>query len=299
VAAEGTDVEEVRLLQNGRVVAALPSATATLRVHGQILGAGPVRVQAEALYADGGRAVSAPVSLDVSFAAGAPNGALPQTFEHVVLVAPDRPFVVALPATFDLDPASVRYSVLAPPARATILNRSNVVGPYRVLRPNPGATGEDTLVYAVHPGGGSTVTGTVRLRYLDAPAVPARATFRGDRQGLNRRGFSALPPALGLPWYAEVDNTGTGNQLAGIVAYERAAEIFRAGADGWVLVDPFGPHGELAGLRPLFGTGPVRFQSPSLPIELALVGFRCSLQGYGAGLAGLTLHNAVDVTFGF
>jgi hypothetical protein len=189
--------------------------------------------------------------------------------------------------------------VLVPPAQATVLNRSNVVGPYRVLRPNPGAAGEDTLVYAVRAAGGSVVTGTVRLRYVAAPAVPARAAFRGDREGVNRRGFSALPPALGLPWWAEVDNTGTGSQLAGIVAYERPAEIFRSGANGWVLVDPFGPHGELSGLGPAFGTGTVRFQSPAVPSELALVGFRCSLQGYGAGTAGLVLHNAVDVTFGF
>src|SRR5262249_55062479 len=48
--ASGGTVSEVRLIQNGRVLATSPAASGTLTVYGQNLGAGTSNVHIEALY---------------------------------------------------------------------------------------------------------------------------------------------------------------------------------------------------------------------------------------------------------
>ncbi len=84
VSAGGGPVVEVRVLQNGRVVAATANATDTLPLSGTMLGAGPVSLIAEAEFDDGSLAYSdvATVGIDLGGACCLIDGAcrpLPET----------------------------------------------------------------------------------------------------------------------------------------------------------------------------------------------------------------------------
>ena len=65
--AEGDDVQEMRLLQNGRPLAAVWESEGTVLLPGHVLGAGPVQLRAEAEFADKQRAQSATVLVEVEF----------------------------------------------------------------------------------------------------------------------------------------------------------------------------------------------------------------------------------------
>ncbi len=162
VSASGGPVSEVLLMHNDRVVASTASAFDTLGVHGQILGAGDVRLQAVAVYADGVRARSAPVALSISYS-GRASGTPPLAFGFTRRVRFDDAFVLELPATFDDPLASAVYTVVTPPAQATIL--SSDTGPWRVIRPNLDAAGTDTLVFHVTTPAGTSSDATIVLVY--------------------------------------------------------------------------------------------------------------------------------------
>jgi len=184
LAASGADVVEVRLVQNGRVIAAAPGALASLAVYGLTLGAGPVEVQAETLYADGERVRSAPQALSVAFGGGTPSGQPPVAFSYVKRVLADQPFVVELPATFDDSATSLSYFVLTLPSQATVVpNRE----PYRLMFPASGATGTDTFTFRVDSAAGSSNVATVTLVYTACV---------GDVDGDNVVGLSDLSVML-------------------------------------------------------------------------------------------------------
>lgn len=65
--ANWDDVLEIRLLQNGRTIAALPDDEGVLLIPGHVLGAGPVHLQAEAEFSDKQQARSVPVFIEVEF----------------------------------------------------------------------------------------------------------------------------------------------------------------------------------------------------------------------------------------
>lgn len=67
VNSTGGTLSEIRLLQNGRVVAASSSVPKSFPLYGNMLGAGPIRLIAEAIYTDGSRALSAPATLQISY----------------------------------------------------------------------------------------------------------------------------------------------------------------------------------------------------------------------------------------
>jgi len=161
VAAAGGVVEEVRLLHNGRVVASTSSASDTLSVFGQNLGAGPVSVLAEALFATGAAARSAPLALTVDYS-GTPASMAPAAFGYTRPVRTDAAAVLELPAAFDDDPGSASYTLVQAPAQSTVLASG---GPYVVIRPDATARGADTLVFRVDTPGGASNEATIELEY--------------------------------------------------------------------------------------------------------------------------------------
>ncbi len=134
--------------------------------------------------------------------------------------------------------------------------------------------------------------------YLFTYTASASATFRNDAGSTNPTGYTASPPILGEDWIATVDNTGTGNFVAGVLGFQDPLEAYLPGAGGFLLVDPLSAGGELLGLPPAFGYGPVTFTAP-IPEDASLLGFAFSTQGAGlGGAAGATLHNAFDLFAG-
>ncbi|MEW6071784.1 MAG: hypothetical protein AB1726_04190 [Planctomycetota bacterium] len=211
--AAGGAASEVRLLQNGRVVAAAPAAAGTLRVFGQNLGAGPVRLRAEALFTDGRAARSEFVSLQIAYAPGAPLHAPPLAYGYAKEVLGSQAFVVELPAAYDDDPAGVAYTIVQPPAQATLLSAGS--GPYRVYQPLPGATGTDSLSFQVTGAGGTSTIETVTLVY---EVLPAAARYGC---GVNPAESILLldgTPALGRTLTVGLDNP-LGTQVPGALAY--------------------------------------------------------------------------------
>jgi hypothetical protein len=154
IGVTGGTARETRLIQNERVVAAAATSGGALTVHGRMLGAGPVRVQAEAIFPNGTRVRSAPVALNIAYNAGAPLGQTPVAYGYRKFVRSDRPFVVELPATFDNSGVALTYEIMQNPTKSVIGGGN---GPYRLLRPNAGAKGVDTLQFRV-TGAGTSAT---------------------------------------------------------------------------------------------------------------------------------------------
>lgn len=90
VSADGDELAEIRILQNHRVVAATTEPSDTLTLAASVLGAGPVRVRAEAEFLDGTLARSAPVEISVERGSACclPNG----TCRHHSQVACEETF---------------------------------------------------------------------------------------------------------------------------------------------------------------------------------------------------------------
>lgn len=172
-AASGGSVGEVRLIQNGRVLAASSAASGTLTLYGQNLGAGITRVQAEVLYSDNSLARSVPVSVSVA-PSGTPAGVTPVAYSYSKsVVSPIAPsvtsptsFLVELPASFDSAPGTVTYNLLNSPTQATIVGSgTSSSGPYRIIQPADGATGSEQLQFQVITSAGSSNIATVTLNY--------------------------------------------------------------------------------------------------------------------------------------
>ncbi len=174
-AGGGGTVGEVRLRHNGRIVAAR-QGLGPLFVWGQTFGAGPVRVFAEIDYTDGKMAISPPVDLSIDFANGAVSGLNPVAFAYTKVVHRGAPAVVELPSTLDTDPTQATWTVVAAPSQGTLAPGT---GPYRVLTPNAGACGQDTLVFRVNTGAGQSGNATVKLVYT-APNVACRPDIDGS-----------------------------------------------------------------------------------------------------------------------
>ena len=160
--ATDADLEEIRLLHNGRVVAAADTATAQFDIHGLTFGAGPVTLLAEALYSNGERVHSEPVELEIEYAGDTPSGLPPVAFSYTKRVLPDQPFVVELPATFDDSATTLTYQLLSDPTQAMVVDST---GPYRLIRPEADASGADQFTFQVTSAAGSSNVATVNLVY--------------------------------------------------------------------------------------------------------------------------------------
>ncbi len=157
--------DELRVLHNGRVVAASTANPANLVVHGRMLGAGNPELVAEALYPGGTRVRSAPLAITVSDTVGVSNSQAPVAFAYTKRVSPDSPFVVELPATIDNANTALTYVLVTNPTLATV--PTGQAGAYRLMRPLVGATGVDTFTFRVDSAAGSSATVTVTLVFGD------------------------------------------------------------------------------------------------------------------------------------
>jgi hypothetical protein len=170
LSASGGNVAETQLIQNGRVVAAASQINKVLSVFGRTLGAGMTKVHARVIFEDGYVAISSPVQLSIDFNAGTPTGNPPVAFSYTKRVSNVSPSLVELPATDDSG-LPLTYQIITSPTQATL--ESNFGGPYRLVRPNQGATGSDTMTFRVTNTNGQSNIATVLLIYtLQMPRCP-------------------------------------------------------------------------------------------------------------------------------
>jgi hypothetical protein len=164
----GGTVQELRLLQGNRVVAAGSGSPASLSVRGRSLGAGHLALVLEAQFTDGALARSLPVDVTIATTSGAPSGSVPVASGYTKHVLTTQAAVVELPAEFDDALTSASYALLTSPAQAAVIGGGT--GPYRIVRPNAGASGSDTMTFQVTTPSGASNVATVTLVY-DAPFV--------------------------------------------------------------------------------------------------------------------------------
>ena len=215
------DVDRVRLLQHGRVVATAPAdaGSATLTVHGIILGAGPSRLRAEAVLADDAIVRSNPVDIEIGDFFEQVAYPVPVAFDHEIRVLDDQPFLVELPATYRDDPATATYEIVDAPGHATVYDND---GPFRVLIPNGDGADADSFTFRVTTPNGTSNVATVDIAYA-AEGCPADVNGDGLLNILDFVAFQTLFQA-GDP-AADVNGDGALNILD-FVAYQ---QLFQAG----------------------------------------------------------------------
>ena len=189
--ASGGTVREIRLLQNGRVVAARLTA-GSRQIFGRTLGAGPVTVVAQTEFTDGRYAYSPPVTLNIAATADTPLNAAPLSFSYTKEILRGSAAVVELPGSADVDFGQLTYTVVTPPAQATVAGS----GAWRVLTPNANACGSDSMTFRVASSGGQSLLAQVTLRYV-LPPVSCRPDFNNDGQ-LTVGDFGAFQTAFVL-----------------------------------------------------------------------------------------------------
>ena len=157
-----SDVVEILLLQNERVLASATSVPAVLGVHGRILGAGRSRLQIVARFPDGWHARMPPFEIDVAASGGSSSGLPPEAHGYARTLRADRVHLVELPATFDDPLDQATWTLVSPPTQATILGGN---GSWRALQPDDDAEGADTLVFRVTTPAGTSSDATIELNY--------------------------------------------------------------------------------------------------------------------------------------
>ena len=171
---DATGASEVRLVRAGAVLAALPGGGGVASVFGQQLGAGPVRVWAEAVYDDGRTARSAPIDLDIG-TGGVAADVAPTAYDHTRVVAPGQTVLVSLPASAMHAGGGVAYRIVDAPAGEAELLWHDGKG-FALVRMDAAAATGDTLTFEVATAAG-TDTGVVTLA---APTIACPADLDGD-----------------------------------------------------------------------------------------------------------------------
>lgn len=175
-AVSSSGLREVRLVQNGRVLAASTAASGTLNVFGQNLGSGISKVKIEAWYTGDRLAWSMPLTVTVG-ATGTPAGSAPVAHSYSKRLAPSVPQIVELPASFDAEPGAVSYALVNNPSKAVVVQSASNL-PYVILQPIPNRIGSEQVQFRVTIGGQSSIA-TVTLVYDPAVSVitaPAGST---------------------------------------------------------------------------------------------------------------------------
>lgn len=170
VSTTGGTLRELRLLHNGRVIAASTSSPATLSFYGRNIGAGVSRIQAQALFTDGTSALSQPVSLNIAYNNTAPTGA-PVAYSYTKHVARGGPFVVELPGSYPHFTQDATYTLLTQPSQGTTVG--DQPKGYRVMTASPTACGQDQFTFRITTPAGVSNTATVTLIYGPGPGCPA------------------------------------------------------------------------------------------------------------------------------
>ena len=210
VSAQGTGFVELRLVHSGRVLATTTSNPGSLDVFGVNLGAGPAVVQLEALFDDGARVRGLPIALDVSETGSGSGTFTPVASDYHRMVLSEGSCVVELPAVFDDGLDSASFTVVTPPSQASVA--AGAAGGYRMITPQLGATGTDTLVWRVTTPSGVSSDATVTIEYHD-PAPPCSNPTLYCASNPNSTGFPAMM------WY-----TGT----TSIIENEFTVSVFNA-----------------------------------------------------------------------
>lgn len=201
--AAGGAVREVRLVQNGRVLASSTAASGTLSVFGQRLGAGTSAPQIEVIYQDNRIASSAPASVTIA-PTGTPTNPIPVAQNYSKFVLSPTTYTVELPAATDSDPASITFTLLTSPTMATVLDPTSTRS-YRLIRPNAGATGSETISFRATSTAGMSNVGTVTLVYSVPPTCEPDWNMDGS---LNSQDFFDFLGSL-FTGMADYNNSGT------------------------------------------------------------------------------------------
>ena len=213
VSASGAEVTEIRLISGARVLASSPYAAGSLKLLGKDLGPGPVRLHAEAEFDDGLLALSDVVVVDVQ-PSGEPQAHSdpPVAFSYRKHVPRNVPIIVELPAS-NLDGTPLSYTVGELPAQGVLVGS----GPTRLLRPDPGAAGEDAITFVVEDEDSTSSVATISIRYeyvLLGDLDLDRDTDLADLS-LFQRCFSGSdnPPASACPGEVDADIDGDGGDV--------------------------------------------------------------------------------------
>ncbi len=164
VTSSGGSVAEIRVLHNGRVIAATDQSSDALAIGARQLGAGLVTLSAVAEFADGGSANSPPVTIEVSPAAagwqvGATNQG-PIAYSYTADVPVNRPFLLDLPGV-DPDGDALNVQIVQGPAQAGVELAADAV----LLRPVAEATGTDRIRFTLRDGSSTSNEAVVTVRY--------------------------------------------------------------------------------------------------------------------------------------
>lgn len=168
VRALGGPAVELRLLGPGRILAAAPGASARFELSGDRLPAGPSWVQAEAIYADGGRARGRPMPIRDLPASGT---AASQPLRFTAFVAPGSHGLIDLPSlASSTGEAPIR--IVEGPDQASLRYAANAW----MLEVSESATGRDRIVFEPVDGAETLApSGRVELRYCAPGAVDAES----------------------------------------------------------------------------------------------------------------------------
>ncbi|MFG0251365.1 MAG: hypothetical protein ACF8NJ_00665 [Phycisphaerales bacterium JB038] len=167
---QAASIDEVQLLQAGRVLASSAQLSGQFDIFGQTMGAGPATVQLQARRANGEIVRSEPIQLDITYGDVTPSGVDPVAYGYSRTVLADQPFVLELPATFDDAPGEATFTIVTPPIQATI--HAGATGGYRILVPGQNASGDDQLTFNVSTPSGSSQNATITWTYGGEPGIP-------------------------------------------------------------------------------------------------------------------------------
>ncbi|HIG85930.1 MAG TPA: hypothetical protein EYQ25_02700 [Planctomycetes bacterium] len=166
--------DRVVLRHLGRVVAADPAGTGSLRVHGHMLGAGPAQVQVELHFPNGVVLRDTPVVLQITDQSSGSGQAAPTAVSYSRTITSNAAFLLELPGDMDQNPSNATWELLTEPAQATRL--SNTPTAWQVFQPNPTASGSDGLSFQVTNSNGTSNVATIELLY-DFPVSCATEVY--------------------------------------------------------------------------------------------------------------------------
>jgi|GEM_PF-924007 len=201
-AATGDGIAEVRLVQNGRVIAAAPTSEGTIAVPARVLGQGQVEVMAVADHESGRSVFSAPVSIAVG-PASVPGPPIEDqeavAFDYTLFVRPGIDTLVSLPG-FVTDAGVGDREIEEGPTLATLEKQ----GPAFLLRVPASARGEDSFTFRVVSDTLRSEPAHVAIRYCREPRIVSAPADQAVCRGRSARlTVTALGDDLAYQWFKD------------------------------------------------------------------------------------------------